>query len=86
MAFHRSCERRLLHKHPSGDPTPSRSDVAMTREIAAAARALRIEERDHLVIGRGNHASCKALDCFQCVSALNSPESPLILTAAGKAG
>ncbi len=42
-------------------PTPSRSDIAMTREIAAAAKALRIEVHDHLVIGRGNHASFKAL-------------------------
>jgi DNA repair protein RadC len=51
----------LVHNHPSGDPTPSRSDIAMTREIAAAAKALRIEIHDHLVIGRGNHASFKAL-------------------------
>lgn len=51
----------LVHNHPSGDPTPSRSDIAMTREIAAAAKALRIEVHDHLVIGRGNHASFKAL-------------------------
>jgi len=51
----------LVHNHPSGDPTPSRSDIAMTREIATAARALRIEVHDHLVIGRGNHASFKAL-------------------------
>jgi DNA repair protein RadC len=51
----------LVHNHPSGDPTPSRSDIAMTREIATAAKALRIEVHDHLVIGRGNHASFKAL-------------------------
>jgi len=51
----------LVHNHPSGDPTPSRTDIAMTREIAAAAKALKIELHDHLVIGRGNHASFKAL-------------------------
>jgi len=51
----------LVHNHPSGDPTPSRSDIAMTREIAAAAKVLRIEVHDHLVIGRGSHASFKAL-------------------------
>jgi DNA repair protein RadC len=51
----------LVHNHPSGDPTPSRSDIAMTREIVAAAKALHIEVHDHLVIGRGNHASFKAL-------------------------
>jgi DNA repair protein RadC len=51
----------VVHNHPSGDPTPSRSDIAMTRQIADAARALNIEVHDHLVIGRGNHASFKAL-------------------------
>jgi len=51
----------LVHNHPSGDPTPSRADIAMTREIAAAAKTLKIELHDHLVIGRGSHASFKAL-------------------------
>ena len=51
----------LVHNHPSGDPTPSRGDILMTREIAAAAKALKIEVHDHLVIGRGKHASFKAL-------------------------
>jgi len=51
----------LVHNHPSGDPTPSRADIDMTREIVEAARALRIAVHDHLVIGRGGHASFKAL-------------------------
>ena len=51
----------LVHNHPSGDPTPSRGDIQMTREIVAAAKALKIEVHDHLVIGRGKHASFKAL-------------------------
>jgi DNA repair protein RadC len=51
----------LVHNHPSGDPTPSRADIAMTQEIAAAAKALNIAVHDHLVIGRGRHASFKAL-------------------------
>jgi DNA repair protein RadC len=51
----------LVHNHPSGDPTPSRSDILMTREIAAAAKALKIEVHDHLIIGRGKHASFKSL-------------------------
>jgi DNA repair protein RadC len=51
----------LVHNHPSGDPTPSRADILMTREIAAAAKALKIDLHDHLVIGRGKHASFKAL-------------------------
>ena len=51
----------LVHNHPSGDPTPSEADIAMTREIAAAAKALKIAIHDHLVIGRGGHASFKSL-------------------------
>ena len=51
----------LVHNHPSGDVTPSRADIAMTRDIAAAAKALHIAVHDHLVIGRGGHASFKAL-------------------------
>ena len=51
----------LVHNHPSGDPTPSRADIEMTREIAEAARALRIVVHDHLVVGRGGTASFKAL-------------------------
>jgi DNA repair protein RadC len=51
----------LVHNHPSGDPTPSKADIQMTREIAAAAKALDIAVHDHLVIGRGGHASFKSL-------------------------
>ena len=51
----------LAHNHPSGDPTPSRADIEMTREIVEAARALRIAVHDHIVIGRGGTASFKAL-------------------------
>ena len=51
----------LVHNHPSGDPTPSKSDILMTREIVAAAEALSIAVHDHLVIGRGGHASFKSL-------------------------
>jgi DNA repair protein RadC len=51
----------LVHNHPSGDPTPSKADITMTREIAAAAKALSIAVHDHLVIGRSGHASFKSL-------------------------
>jgi DNA repair protein RadC len=51
----------LVHNHPSGDPTPSRADIEMTREIVEAARSLRIAVHDHIVIGRGGTASFKAL-------------------------
>ena len=42
----------LAHNHPSGDPTPSREDIATTREIKAAAEALRITLHDHVIIAR----------------------------------
>jgi DNA repair protein RadC len=51
----------LVHNHPSGDPTPSRADIEMTREVVAAAKALNIAVHDHLVVGRGGHASFKSL-------------------------
>lgn len=51
----------LAHNHPSGDPSPSREDVEMTRQIATAASALNIALHDHLVIGRKGHASFRSL-------------------------
>ncbi len=51
----------LLHNHPSGDPTPSRADVEMTKRIITAAEPLGIRVHDHLVIGRDGHASLRAL-------------------------
>jgi DNA repair protein RadC len=51
----------LVHNHPSGDPTPSRADIEMTREIAAAAKPLRIAIHDHLVVGRSGQVSFKSL-------------------------
>lgn len=51
----------LVHNHPSGDPTPSKADIDMTREIVAAAKALRISVHDHLVVGRGGVYSFRAM-------------------------
>ncbi|MBI3678113.1 MAG: DNA repair protein RadC [Proteobacteria bacterium] len=51
----------LAHNHPSGDPTPSRADIEMTREIVAAAKALKIAVHDHIVVGRGGTVSFKAM-------------------------
>jgi DNA repair protein RadC len=51
----------LVHNHPSGDPTPSASDVEMTKDIVAAAKTLDIAVHDHLIIGRNGHASLKQL-------------------------
>ncbi|MCQ8186564.1 RadC family protein [Parvularcula maris] len=47
----------LVHNHPSGDPTPSRADIAMTEKIVEAAKAVDITVHDHLIIGRGRHTS-----------------------------
>jgi DNA repair protein RadC len=51
----------LVHNHPSGDPTPSSADIKMTKEIIDAAKALKIEVHDHLVIGRGEPASFRTM-------------------------
>jgi DNA repair protein RadC len=51
----------LVHNHPSGDPTPSRADVDMTRQIADAAKPLGIAVHDHLIVGRNGHSSLKAM-------------------------
>jgi hypothetical protein len=50
-----------LHNHPSGDPTPSRADIDMTRAIVEVARPLGISVHDHLIVGKDGHASLKAL-------------------------
>ncbi len=49
----------LVHNHPSGDPTPSRADIDMTREIVKAASPLGIAIHDHIVVGRKGHVSFK---------------------------
>ena len=51
----------LTHNHPSGDPTPSQSDIDMTNNIITAAKPLNISVHDHLIIGRDNIASFKML-------------------------
>lgn len=51
----------LVHNHPSGDPTPSRADIDMTRQVVQAAQPLGIVIHDHVVIARGRHASFKSL-------------------------
>ena len=43
----------IVHNHPSGDPTPSPEDAAITRDLVAAGKLLGIELLDHVVIGSG---------------------------------
>ncbi len=51
----------LVHNHPSGDPKPSPADIAITREIVAAAATIGVRVHDHLVIGRNGAESFKSL-------------------------
>lgn len=50
----------LVHNHPSGDPTPSESDLAMTDQINSAAKALGITLHDHLIIGKSKELSFRS--------------------------
>ncbi|UWQ41414.1 DNA repair protein RadC [Leisingera aquaemixtae] len=50
----------LVHNHPSGDPTPSDSDIGMTDQIQAALTALGITLHDHLIIGKSTELSFRA--------------------------
>ncbi|SLN30402.1 hypothetical protein ROA7450_01323 [Roseovarius albus] len=50
----------LVHNHPSGDPTPSDADLAMTQQIRAAAEALNITLHDHIIIGKSCELSFRA--------------------------
>ncbi len=50
-----------MHNHPSGDPTPSKADIDMTRAVAKALATVGIALHDHVVLGRGRHASFKSL-------------------------
>jgi len=47
----------LLHNHPSGDPTPSREDIRLTRQLVECAHLLDLRLHDHLVIGHGRFVS-----------------------------
>ena len=50
----------LVHNHPSGDPSPSRADIDITRAIAEAGKRLGIAVHDHIVMGAHGHVSLKA--------------------------
>ncbi|HLC09076.1 MAG TPA: DNA repair protein RadC [Methyloceanibacter sp.] len=51
----------LVHNHPSGDPTPSRADIEMTKQIVQAAKNLGIVVHDHIIVGKQGHASFRGL-------------------------
>jgi DNA repair protein RadC len=54
----------LVHNHPSGDPTPSRADLEMTKEVEVAASALGITLHDHIIIGNGRWLSFRKQGLF----------------------
>jgi DNA repair protein RadC len=47
----------LLHNHPSGDPTPSRDDIRLTRQLVECAHLLDLRVHDHVIVGRGRYTS-----------------------------
>jgi len=51
----------LVHNHPSGDPTPSRADIEMTKQIVSSAKNLGIVVHDHIIVGKQGHASFRGL-------------------------
>jgi DNA repair protein RadC len=59
-AILRNCPSILIcHNHPSGDPTPSPEDIAVTEQLVAAGHLLDTELIDHLVIGKQRYVSLK---------------------------
>ena len=50
----------LVHNHPSGDPTPSEADIAMTERVNAACEALGLTLHDHLIIGKSRELSFRS--------------------------
>jgi DNA repair protein RadC len=51
----------LVHNHPSGDPTPSRADIEMTKQIVSSAKNLGIVVHDHIIVGKQGHVSFRGL-------------------------
>jgi DNA repair protein RadC len=51
----------LVHNHPSGDPAPSKADIAMTKEVVQAAEKLGIAIHDHVIIAKTGHSSFKSM-------------------------
>jgi DNA repair protein RadC len=51
----------LVHNHPSGDPTPSNADIQMTKQVVDIAKPLGILVHDHIIVGKGGHASFRGL-------------------------
>lgn len=50
----------IVHNHPSGDPSPSRQDVLLTRELTEAARHMKMTVHDHVIVGSSGQSSLRA--------------------------
>jgi len=51
----------IVHNHPSGDPTPSQQDIRLTRDLIEAARHLKIQVHEHVIISASGHSSMRAM-------------------------
>jgi DNA repair protein RadC len=51
----------IVHNHPSGDPTPSKDDIAMTKQVRDALSKVGVVLHDHVVVGANSYESFKSL-------------------------
>ena len=59
-AVRRNCASIVVaHNHPSGDPSPSPEDIALTRKLVEAGKLMDVEVLDHVVVGRGQFVSLR---------------------------
>jgi len=56
----------LMHNHPSGESTPSKADIKVTRDLMRAGQLLKIEMLDHIIIGTGNPAHRSRRELGSC--------------------
>lgn len=54
----------IAHNHPSGEATPSKADIKITRDLIQAGQLLKIEVLDHIVIGNPTNSSLRSLGYF----------------------
>jgi DNA repair protein RadC len=55
----------MAHNHPTGDPSPSRDDIALTREVKKALEVVGVSLHDHIIIGRKGHCSLRSLKVIE---------------------
>ena len=56
---HMASKILLVHNHPSGDPTPSREDIEITKQLVKAGDIIGIPVLDHIIIGKDEYTSLK---------------------------